>query len=131
MLFFVVLVILIVVVAEEKDAVEKGTVANENIIIKRNTEVTDQNLNKLLKGMSGSQQIITETIMLSIYTLRTTLKDALSLSSIFEYTDKRKHFLYEASWITILSFIKTRFIRVHFTVMAYDTWASIVVALYV
>lgn len=92
-----VLVILIVVVAEEKDAVEKGTVANENIIIKRNTEVTDQNLNKLLKGMSGSQQIITETIMLSIYTLRTTLKDALSLSSIFEYTDKRKHFLYEAS----------------------------------
>lgn len=87
MLFFVVLVILIVVVAEEKDAVEKGRVANENIIIKRNTEVTDQNLNKLLKGMSGSQQIITET----------TLKDALSLSSIFEYTDKRKHFLYEAS----------------------------------
>lgn len=82
-----VLVILIVVVAEEKDAVEKGTVANENIIIKRNTEVTDQNLNKLLKGMSGSQQISTETIMLSIYTLRATLKDALSLSSIFEYTD--------------------------------------------
>lgn len=42
MLFFVVLVILIVVVAQEKDVEEKGTVANESIIIIRNTEVTDQ-----------------------------------------------------------------------------------------